>query len=801
MSRFESFIDGLTSPVARDGGGGETARDRRSMEFRRRRKRFNSPDRAEKKGDDINRRAQRNSEIRSAANDVGAVVKPYDPSFLRDISANAIVQAYVDTLSQDVGSTNWSITARDDGAQVDDRRLSQAERRYSQLFPEQTPGDAHEGTTRILLELGDATWVKHFDEAGRNMREVVPVDSATFFKRVDRFGITEGYVQVPRQNPSASNAVPFNKREIAWFEWSNRPDRHYGQGPLEKAQNEVELLEELAEKERLDLLQGSPPGVLSPEAIDEFGGLPNTDDWDTFVDDFRLNDGERHRVGYSRIPVDFTQLTPNYQELQILDRSKFWVTVLGSVFKVNPSYAGFDFENVNRATDESQAEAYAQRGFRVTLRQLEEAINRNIIWPEFGEDLKFEFEREQTVDEKKTRAELIQSQATAGKEMANAGVNVSFRDGMLEVEDGPLDEGNAGSSGDGGGGFFASVDDPKQADFSVSDVRKAHDGDGVRLLGPSERPAYDNMVEWHGFLTDVVQAGGRIIDTSGVENRVFPPQAPNAVNARMVVYGLDESSIMNLLDRYPIDLEIDTDRSTKSERRTLTKAECETIDRVLLHAHKTQVSPENLEDIEKAAWSGDQSVPEYVFDAIKEAISDGAVFRDFDSIPGDVVDTVESILEDNLTQSQGWSLDSIVDDMQKTFPGVEKDDLEAVTRTEVTSVLSTAREKGYEMRGDADEGDVFYWEGADDSRITEACKELLELTNPRHGGTPRPLDELVALEEKVHNKHFPDLDFRRHVIHPNERKTFVRDVSASTGVDIDVDVPSAAEFNEASAGA
>lgn len=800
MSRFESFIDGLTSPVARDDGG-ETVHDRRSQEYRRRRKRFNSPDRAEKKGDDINRRAQRNNDIRSAANETGAVVKPYDPSFLRDISANAIVQAYFDTLSQDVGSTNWSIKGRDEEANVSDNRLAEAERRYEQLFPEQTAGDAHEGTTRILLELGDATWVKHFDESGRNMREVVPVDSATFFKRVDRFGITEGYVQVPRKNPSAANAVSFNKREIAWFEWSNRPDRHYGQGPLEKAQNEVELLEELAEKERLDLIQGSPPGVLSPDAQDEFGGLPNTDDWDNFVEDFRLNDGERHRVGYSRIPVDFTQLVPNYQELQVLDRSKFWVTVLGAVMKVNPSYAGFDFENVNRATDESQQEAYAQRGFRVTLRQLEESINRNIIWPEFGSDLKFEFEREQTISEKKTRAELVQTQATAGKEMANAGLNVSFRDGMLEVDDGVLEEGNVGGGGGDGGGFFASVDDPKQADLSVSDVRKAHDGDGVRLTGPSERPAYDSLVDWHDFLTAVVESGGRIIDTSGVENAVFPPQAPGAVNARMVVYGLDEASVMHLLDRYPIDLEIDTDRESKSERRPLTKAECETIDRVLLHAHKTQVSPDSVDDIEKAAWSGDQSVPEYVFEAIKDAIADGAVFRDFDSIPGDVVDTVEGLLEDNLTQPQGWSLDSIVDDMSKTFPGVEDGDLEAVARTEVTSVLSTAREKGYERRGNADEGDVFYWEGADDSRITDACKELLELTNPRHGGTPRPIDELVALEEEVHNKHFPDLSFRRHVIHPNERKTFVRDVSASTDVDIDVDVPSAAEFNEAAAGA
>jgi len=701
MSRFESFINGLTSPVTRDGGG-ESAHDRRSREWRRRRKRFNSPDAVEKQGD-VNRRAVVTSEIRSAVKNKGAVPKPYDTGFLRDISANAVVQAYIDTLSQDVEAANWAITARDDESDVDSHRLSQIERRYETLFPEQTAGDAHGATARILLELGDATWVKHFDDAGQ-FAEAVPVDSATFFKMVDSYGITEGYVQVPRTNPSAESAVDFKKREVVWFEWSNRPDRFYGQGPLEKAQNEVELLEELAEKERLDLLQGSPPGVLSPEAIDEFGGLPNAEDWDTFVDDFRLNEGERHRVGYSRIPVDFTQLTPNYQELQILDRTKFWVTVLGSVFKVNPSYAGFDFENTNRATDETQQEAYAQRGFRVTLRQLEEAINRNLIWPEFGDDVKFEFEREQTVSEKKTRADLVTSQAKAGKEMANAGLTVSYRDGLLDVEDGTMQEGNAGSSGGGGGGLFG--------------------------------------------------AGGGGSSTSS---------SVDAAKSEDTIVKTDEEAIV--LDRY------------------------------LLDVHASQITPETVDDIQKAAWTGDQSVPDYVFDAIKWAIEKGgAVFRDFDSIPDDVEDEVKGLLETNLTQPQGWSLDSIVDDAQEVFPGVDKSDLETVFRTETASVLNTAREKGYEDRGNADTNDVFYWEGAEDSRITDACKELMKLTNPRHGGTPRPMDELVQLEKQVHNKYFESLDFRRHIIHPNERKTFVRDVSASTGIDINVDVPSAEEF-------
>lgn len=708
MSRFESFIKGLTSPVARDEGGGESKKARRERAWRERRRRFNSPNVAEKKGE-VNRRAELSSDLKSAVKDKGAVTKPYDASYLRDISANAIVQAYIDTLSQDVASANWQIKPRDENSNIPPERLAKVERAVKDLHPEESFADVLEQTTRILLELGDATWVKHFDETGV-LAEVVPVDSATFFKQVDRYGITEGYVQASTSTRQIE--TEFSKREVVWFEWSNRPDRYYGQGPLEKASNEVELIEELAEKERLDLLQGSPPGVLSPEVLDEYGGIPGEEDWEAFVEDFRLDEGERHRVGYSRIPVEFTQLVPNYQELQILERSKYWVTAIGAVFKVNPSYAGFDFENTNRATDESQQEAYAQRGFRVTLRQLEEAINNGLIWEEFGDDFKFEFEREQTPGEKKKRAELIESQAKAGKEMANAGVPVQIRDGLLVVEDGEIEEGNVGDSG-GGGGFFASTDDPAEADLSVRSTKKS----------------------------------------VGV---------------------------------------------------TLSKEEVETLDRVLLSAWSSQIEPETVEKIEKAAWTGDDGVPEYVFDAIREAIDKGAVFRDFESLPGRVVDKVENLLAENLTQSQGWSLDSIVDDMQDAFPGVDKDDLETVARTETASVLNTAREEGYEDRGSVGEEDVFYWAGSDDSRITQACKDLMIATGQASGtieapirnppGEPVPMARLIEMERVVSDYHFPDLDFRRHIIHPNERKTFVRDVSASTGVDIDVDVPTAEEF-------
>jgi len=93
----------------------------------------------------------------------------------------------------------------------------------------------------------------------------------------------------------------------------------------------------------------------------------------------RLNEGERHRLAYTKFPVEYTALSPNYQELQLLDRYHTKVTELGGVFKVNPSYAGFDFENTNRATDESQQEAYKQRGFRVLVDRLEQALTLGVV--------------------------------------------------------------------------------------------------------------------------------------------------------------------------------------------------------------------------------------------------------------------------------------------------------------------------------------------------------------------------------------------------------------------------------------
>ena len=723
MSRLDNFIASLASPVAKadvQTPADRTAGDRRRRwEWRRRRNRYNSGDGVVEK-QAVDRRAQAFAAIESAAVDAGGMRKPYDPLFLRDISANAIVQAYIDTLSQDAATAGWKLTPRDEETNISDNQLAEWERELRDLHPELPFRDVIEETASILLELGDATWVKHYFENSNELAEYVVVDSSTMFKKVDQYGITEGYLQASRRKRDVE--AEFDPDEVVWFSWSLRPDRHYGQGPLEKAQNEVELIEELAEKERLDLIAGSNPGIISPDYTDEFGGTVPDEDWDTFVEAMQLDEGERHRVGYSKIPIDFEPITANYQELQVLERSKYWVTVLGSVFKVNPSYAGFDFENTNRATDETQQQAYAQRGFRVLLRQLEESINRGLVWEEFSEDVKFEFEREQTIDEKETKASLIRTQAEAGREMAAAledeDATVHYRDGELVVDDGefaPADDGG----GDDGGLFFS-------ADDSNGDTITLHSDD----------------VEW-------------------------------------------------------------ADDDADADRLALSDDEFAEYEAHLIAAHKSQIQPESISDIEKRAWRRDDEVPEYVRQGVLDAIDRGAIFDSFETVPGTLRETVEDILRDSLTQPQGWSLDSVVDRMSDAFPGIDEDDLETVARTETTSVLNHARETGYKDREDADRF-KFYWQGSMDSRTTQLCEDLMIATGVESGTPETPFDEvpresvdmetLVRLERQASDHHFPNLQFRRHVPHINCRKTFVRDAAAD--IDIDVDVPGAEEFNK-----
>jgi len=671
---------------------------------------------------------------RSVRNREGAM-KPYDAGWLKELSENWVVQAYIDTMAQDAATAPWSLKPRDERTEVDADAIADAERKLEQLNPEKSFRDLREMAAKNTLKLGDGAWVKHYYPDG-GLAEAVPVDSSRLYKIVDDHGMTEQYIEVSFSERAVSQR--YDLEEIVWFEWSSREDHVYGMGAVEKGSDVIEVLEELGEKEKKDLKEGMPPGIVS---VKEDEDTPMAvDSYEKVKSNWKLKEGERHRAIVSMGDWQFTPLDPGYQELQFMERNKLWIQSLGAVFKVNAPYAGFDFQEGNKAQNTAQTEAYKQRGFHVLLRQMEEAINRQLVWPDISEDLKFEFETVTSTEEKQSEAQYQDQLAAAAESWDNLGRDVALHDGRLEIEDGPVEApDDQGPAGEGGNPFGLSGGAEAEA-FSLEKDDPLADG-------------HQRIPDGDLYCND---EGARFGKQELAEDAGCPRCGDSIVPA-------------------------DKDGGD-GERTALTKQEVAKLDETLLEAHRTQIQPESLDDIEKRVWTESDAVPEYVRERIGDAIDGGAVFENIESVPDRTVERLKEILSDALTQPQGWSMDSVVDRMKGEWPGVPEDKLETVARTETASVLNEAREEGYEdLPGDDDP--VFYWEGPDDTRTTEACEELKARTNPDFGGDPVEMERLVAYERDVTEEYFENLDFRRHAVHPNERHTFVR--AASSGVDWD----------------
>jgi len=254
--------------------------------------------------------------------------------------------------------------------------------------------------------------------------------------------------------------------------------------------------------------------------------------------------------------------------------------------KVNPSYAGFEFQNVNRATDESQREAFKQRGFRVLLRALESALNSGII-PELldeedlqeegvlddldedadvddavATDLVLRFDRERTVGEQKERARMLQEAVEAGGKAADRGLTATFRNGSVEIEDGELEE----SEDDGGGGLFMSDDDSLGKSVSVEedDVRRAYEVAGEPYDETEARtpvvlsyPAGGVPVSaeasgaWEAVFADLLDRGASAVLGLRGDGRPFPAETPSDHDPQIAVYGLSEEAVQNVVDLHP----------------------------------------------------------------------------------------------------------------------------------------------------------------------------------------------------------------------------------------------------------
>lgn len=194
---------------------------------------------------------------------------------------------------------------------------------------------------------------------------------------------------------------------------------------------------------------------------------------------------------------------------------------------------------------------------------------------------------------------------------------------------------------------------------------------------------------------------------------------------------------------------------------------------VLFEAHTHLAWPDLVE--QKASepfWNDDEDMPEFVRRLIEEALRSGAISQVSKHLPAGVTrSNVRQFFEEELTQPQGWSLRSLTEDYADRF-GVTEEQAANAVRRQTKSVLDTAREEGYQRQGDLDER-VFKWIGPVDDQKTQASLDVLEATNPDHGGTPRPLDELRQIVAEARREHFPELTGAEWADSWQDRDTYV----------------------------
>ena len=199
-------------------------------------------------------------------------------------------------------------------------------------------------------------------------------------------------------------------------------------------------------------------------------------------------------------------------------------------------------------------------------------------------------------------------------------------------------------------------------------------------------------------------------------------------------------------------------------------------DRPLLEMHRGVTDPNSDPDRALVSFAA-SGTPEFVLERIREAIMGGALFSDFEDVPSSELMDFRQEFADALG-TDNFTLDDVTDRVQQ-FADVDRADAERIARTETSAALNSARERGYEERGEGDE--LFYWTGASpgDDRQTEACEWLITQTNPfASNGTPVPMDELrdMLAEAPTHDDDMQN-DLARPgswVVHPNERSTFAK---------------------------
>lgn len=211
--------------------------------------------------------------------------------------------------------------------------------------------------------------------------------------------------------------------------------------------------------------------------------------------------------------------------------------------------------------------------------------------------------------------------------------------------------------------------------------------------------------------------------------------------------------------------------------RTLEKvgANYEAVDDLLMAAIEKQVW-RDMDEIEKAPnmWRRSANVPLYVRSFVEQAAQDTDVLYDsFDGVPHMAALMVHRIIREQVTSPEGWSIETIRDELDDEFTGIDTRQAETIARTEVAAILNTARKLAMQQ---ADENPDVYWSGPQDHRTTDLCTEV-KAEIERRGGyiTLTELEDLLYQKARAYRHDYgTPRRVSEYIPHYQCRHTFVR---------------------------
>jgi len=251
--------------------------------------------------------------------------------------------------------------------------------------PFQTKSEFLEQTMINLKLSGDAFWWKIRNEKGQvaelwNLRPdlVTIVQDPTEFIKGYEFQKADG------------EKVKFDKDDIIHFKYPNPLDQYHGMSPISASQVRIDT-EEFASQYQRDFFLNSA----RPDAILKFGnGNEVTDEqkheirkgWNKKYQGV----GKNSKIAILEGDVDYQQLSMSQREMDYIESMKFTRDDILVAFSVPKAIVAIT-DDVNRANAETSMYIFLSETIAPELKRLEEKINEQLIYPEFGDNFFIQF--------------------------------------------------------------------------------------------------------------------------------------------------------------------------------------------------------------------------------------------------------------------------------------------------------------------------------------------------------------------------------------------------------------------------